>query len=128
VKHGRFVDLNETYPLRGRRLLIIASRATGKKGILGPLQEDHWQVCGAKRVGRGKRYRTLSQKTSDVLRGTPVFRGTCVPLQALLDYLESGQAIDEFPDDFPMFTVRLWSRRSKKAKSCRRATLNAGID
>jgi uncharacterized protein (DUF433 family) len=37
----------------------------------------------------------------DVLGATPVFRGTRVPFQALLDYLEGGQTIDEFLDDFP---------------------------
>jgi uncharacterized protein (DUF433 family) len=37
----------------------------------------------------------------DVLGGTPVFRGTRVPFQALLDYLEGGQTLDEFLEDFP---------------------------
>jgi uncharacterized protein (DUF433 family) len=37
----------------------------------------------------------------DILGGTPVFRGTRVPFQALLDYLEGGQTLDEFLDDFP---------------------------
>ena len=37
----------------------------------------------------------------DILGGTPVFRGTRVPFQALLDYLEGSQTIDEFLDDFP---------------------------
>jgi len=36
--------------------------------------------------------------------GTPVFRGTRVPLQALLDYLEAGDSIDEFLDGFPTVT------------------------
>ena len=36
-----------------------------------------------------------------ILGGTPVFRGTPVPFQALLDYLEGGQPLDEFLDDFP---------------------------
>jgi uncharacterized protein (DUF433 family) len=36
-----------------------------------------------------------------ILGGTPVFRGTRVPFQALLDYLEGGQPLDEFLDDFP---------------------------
>ncbi len=40
-------------------------------------------------------------KDPDVLGGTPVFRGTRVPFQALLDYLEGGQTLDEFIDDFP---------------------------
>jgi uncharacterized protein (DUF433 family) len=33
-----------------------------------------------------------------------VFRGTRVPFQALLDYLEGGQNLDEFIDDFPTVT------------------------
>jgi uncharacterized protein (DUF433 family) len=40
-------------------------------------------------------------KDDDILGGTPVFRGTRVPFQALLDYLEGGQTLDEFLDDFP---------------------------
>jgi uncharacterized protein (DUF433 family) len=40
-------------------------------------------------------------KDQEILGGTPVFRGTRVPFQALLDYLEGGQTIDEFLDDFP---------------------------
>jgi uncharacterized protein (DUF433 family) len=40
-------------------------------------------------------------KDQDILGGTPVFRGTRVPFQALLDYLEGGQTLDEFLDDFP---------------------------
>jgi uncharacterized protein (DUF433 family) len=43
-------------------------------------------------------------KDPDILGGTPVFRGTRVPFQALLDYLEGGQALDEFIDDFPTVT------------------------
>jgi uncharacterized protein (DUF433 family) len=40
-------------------------------------------------------------KDPEILGGTPVFRGTRVPFQALLDYLEGGQNLDEFLDDFP---------------------------
>ena len=43
-------------------------------------------------------------KDQDILGGTPVFKGTRVPFQALLDYLEGGQTIDEFLDDFPTVT------------------------
>jgi uncharacterized protein (DUF433 family) len=38
----------------------------------------------------------------DVLGGAPVFSGTRVPFQALLDYLEGGQTLDDFLDDFPL--------------------------
>ena len=40
-------------------------------------------------------------KDPNVLGGTPVFLGTRVPFQNLLDYLEAGQTLDEFVDDFP---------------------------
>lgn len=40
-------------------------------------------------------------RNPQVLGGTPVFRGTRVPFQALLDYLEGGQTLNEFLDDFP---------------------------
>jgi uncharacterized protein (DUF433 family) len=33
--------------------------------------------------------------------GTPVFAGTRVPVQTLLDYLEAGDSIDEFLAGFP---------------------------
>jgi uncharacterized protein (DUF433 family) len=37
----------------------------------------------------------------DVMGGTPVFPGTRVPVQTLLDYLEGGDTIDIFLDGFP---------------------------
>lgn len=40
----------------------------------------------------------------EIVSGTPVFVGTRVPVQALLDYLEGGETIEEFLDDFPSVT------------------------
>ena len=40
----------------------------------------------------------------EILGGTPVFQGTRVPFQALLDYLEGGQTLDQFLEDFPTVT------------------------
>ena len=37
----------------------------------------------------------------EILGGTPVFTGTRVPVQNLLDYLEGGDPLDEFLDGFP---------------------------
>lgn len=37
----------------------------------------------------------------ETLGGTPVFRGTRVPLRNLIDYLERGHSVDEFLDAFP---------------------------
>lgn len=36
--------------------------------------------------------------------GTPVFSGTRVPVQALLDYIEGGESIDSFLEGFPSVT------------------------
>jgi uncharacterized protein (DUF433 family) len=45
--------------------------------------------------------RDIITKDPLVLGCTPVFRGTRVPFQNLLDYLEAGQTLDEFLEDFP---------------------------
>jgi uncharacterized protein (DUF433 family) len=37
----------------------------------------------------------------DVLGGTPVFAGTRVPVQTLIDYLEGNETIDDFLEGFP---------------------------
>ena len=37
----------------------------------------------------------------EILGGTPVFRGTRVPIESLFDHLEGGVSLDEFLDDFP---------------------------
>ena len=37
----------------------------------------------------------------EIMGGTPVFVGTRVPVQTLLDYLEAGDPLDEFLEDFP---------------------------
>ena len=40
----------------------------------------------------------------DILSGMPVFRGTRVPVKILFDYLETGESIEAFFDDFPTVT------------------------
>ena len=44
---------------------------------------------------------TIIVRDPEVMGGTPVFRGTRVPLQNLIDYLKGGSSIEEFLDDFP---------------------------
>jgi len=43
----------------------------------------------------------LINRSANILGGTPVFAGTRVPVQTLFDYLEEGDSLDEFLDDFP---------------------------
>ncbi|MDZ4844625.1 MAG: DUF433 domain-containing protein [Chitinophagales bacterium] len=37
----------------------------------------------------------------EILGGTPVFKGTRVPVKALFDYMETGKTIEQFLEDFP---------------------------
>jgi uncharacterized protein (DUF433 family) len=41
------------------------------------------------------------QVDPEILSGTPVFRGTRVPVQSLFDYIEAGDSLDRFLDQFP---------------------------
>ena len=43
----------------------------------------------------------------DIMGGTPVFPGTRVPVQTLLDYIEAGDSIDDFLAGFPTVTREL---------------------
>jgi uncharacterized protein (DUF433 family) len=43
-------------------------------------------------------------RNPEVMGGTPVFHGTRVPVQTLLDNLEAGESIDDFLDGFPSVT------------------------
>lgn len=43
-------------------------------------------------------------RSPEILGGTPLFSGTRVPLQTLLDYLQAGDSLAEFLDDFPTVT------------------------
>ncbi len=43
-------------------------------------------------------------RSSEIMGGTPVFAGTRVPIQTLLDYLEAGETIDAFFEGFPTVT------------------------
>ena len=40
-------------------------------------------------------------RNKDILGGTPVFKGTRVPIKTLWDYLKAGDSIEVFLEDFP---------------------------
>ena len=47
---------------------------------------------------------TVVCRDPEIMGGTPVFCGTRVPIQTLLDYLEAGETIDDFLEGFPSVT------------------------
>ena len=46
----------------------------------------------------------LIERDPEKLGGTPVFAGTRVPIKNLFDYLETGESLETFLDDFPTVT------------------------
>jgi uncharacterized protein (DUF433 family) len=53
----------------------------------------------------------------EILGGTPVFVGTRVPLQALIDYIEGGHSLNEFLDDFSTVTREVAVAALEQAKA-----------
>lgn len=53
----------------------------------------------------------------DILGGTPVFVGTRVPVQALIDYIEGGHSLEKFLDDFPTVSRGLAVAALEQAKA-----------
>ncbi len=51
--------------------------------------------------------RSVVTASPNVMSGTPVFPGTRVPVQILLDYLEAGDSIDDFLSGFPTVSREL---------------------
>ncbi len=47
---------------------------------------------------------TVVCRDPEIMGGTPVFWGTRVPIQTLLDYLEAGETIDDFLEGFRSVT------------------------
>jgi len=43
----------------------------------------------------------IISRNKEILGGTPVFKGTRVPVQTLWDYLKAGDSVEEFLEDFP---------------------------
>jgi uncharacterized protein (DUF433 family) len=47
---------------------------------------------------------SIISASPEIMGGTPVFPGTRVPVQTLLDYIKAGESIDDFLDGFPTVT------------------------
>ena len=51
--------------------------------------------------------REIIHSDPEILGGTPVFVGTRVPVRILLDYLEGGEPLEEFLDNYPTVSREL---------------------
>jgi uncharacterized protein (DUF433 family) len=48
-----------------------------------------------------KNSHTIISRDKDILGGTPVFKGTRVPIETLWDYLKAGETVEDFLEGFP---------------------------
>ena len=56
-------------------------------------------------------------KNENILGGEPVFRGTRVPFKVLIDYLEGGDTLDQFLEQYPSVSRELAIAALEEAKS-----------
>jgi uncharacterized protein (DUF433 family) len=56
-------------------------------------------------------------KNDNILGGEPVFRGTRVPFKVLIDYLEGGDTLDEFLEQYPSVSRELAIAAIEEARS-----------
>ncbi len=56
-------------------------------------------------------------KDQNILGGEPVFRGTRVPFKVLIDYLEGGETLDQFLEQYPSVSRELAIAALEEARS-----------
>ena len=59
----------------------------------------------------------------EMMHGTPVFRGTRVPVKTLFDYLENGESLDDFLEGFPTVDRALAVQVLEESKELRLARI-----
>ena len=59
---------------------------------------------------------TIIVRDPEILGGIPCFRGTRVPFQSLLDYLEAGDTLDQFLEQFPTVSRQMAIEALESAK------------
>ena len=83
-----------------------AKKTTAQTGVVSPLSSAfdlNWRiVIGVKvRLIKGMKASSVVKVDPEIMSGTPCFAGTRVPARTPIDYLESGDPLDDFLEDFP---------------------------
>ena len=60
-------------------------------------------------------------RDAEVMHGTPVFRGTRVPVRTLFEYLENGESLDDFLEGFPTVSREIAIQVLEESKELRLA-------
>ncbi len=68
-------------------------------------------------VNEGSKMEKAIIKNENILGGEPVFRGTRVPFKVLIDYLEGGDTLDQFLEQYPGVSRELAIAALEEARS-----------
>lgn len=71
--------------------------------------------------GHNRSVQEAITRDPEVMHGTPVFRGTRVPVQTLFDYIENGETLDAFLEGFPTISRELAVQVLEECKELRLA-------
>jgi uncharacterized protein (DUF433 family) len=74
-------------------------------------------LCAETIAGNAMKETSVVHSDPNILGGTPVFVGTRVPVQALIDYIEGGHSLNAFLDDFPTVTRDMAIAALEQAKA-----------
>jgi uncharacterized protein (DUF433 family) len=85
---------------------MIACPANGPPAKMPPISCSDGEILNSEgeRIDMERRAKSVIVQDPEILSGEPVFRGTRVPFQSLLDYLEAGDTLDQFLEQFPGVT------------------------
>lgn len=77
-----------------------------ENGMIGPVKWDTMPhpkivILGERSLIVPMRKKAIVVVAPEIMSGTPCFAGTRVPVRSLLDYIEGGDTLDEFSEQFP---------------------------
>ena len=99
----RSLDLRPAHG-RGESRIVEASVASSSRQSSGGklyITASAWIYRSRPVLSNNRIMQEAITRDPEVMHGTPVFRGTRVPVQTLFDYIENGESLDEFLEGFP---------------------------
>lgn len=94
-------------------LLLVATSAAITRWLRVPRASQKQSTLAS---GENKIMPNAIVRDPEVMHGTPVFRGTRVPVQTLFEYLEGGDTLEDFLQGFPTVSRALAIQALEEAK------------
>ncbi len=99
---------------------LRTNRGLCPEGTRGRDTDDWFAVGGPIRQQRLRENECMAAaviRDPEIMHGTPVFRGTRVPVQTLFDYLEGGETLENFLEGFPTVSRELAIQALEEARN-----------